>query len=100
MNFVGILIGIFTFFAIGLGFIWVIKVEYYLGARVWKVVAVLGVIISAASILISEPLLSAGVGILGGTVVWGAFELPEQEKRVAGGMFKQNPKRKSRAISP
>lgn len=98
MNFAGILIGVFTFFAIGFGFLWVIKVEYYLGAHVWKVVAVLGIAISALSALISEPVLSAGVGILGGTIVWGAFELPDQEKRVAGGMFKQNPKRKSRAI--
>jgi hypothetical protein len=93
MNFSGILIGFFTLVAIGFGFFWVIKLEYYFGARIWKGVAGVGVLVSAASAFIPNPVLSAVVGILGGTVVWGAFELPDQEKRVAAGMFKKNPKR-------
>ena len=97
MSFVGITIGVFTFFAIGFGFLWVIKLEYYLGARVWKAVALLGIVVTALSTLFDHPVLSAGAGILGGTIVWGAFELPEQERRVEKGMFKQNPKRKREA---
>jgi hypothetical protein len=93
MNFSGIIVGIFTFAAIGFGFLWVIKLEYHVGAHIWKGVAVMGVIVSLLSAFIAEPALSAGVGILGGTIVWGAFELPDQEKRVAAGMFKRNPKR-------
>ena len=33
MNTTGIFIGLFTVLAIGLGFVWVIKLEYYVGAQ-------------------------------------------------------------------
>ena len=94
MNFAGLTVGAFTLCAIGLGFLWVVKLEYHLGAHIWKSVAVLGLAVSLLSGLISAPVFSAGVGILGGTIVWGAFELPDQEKRVAAGMFRTNPKKR------
>ena len=96
MNFSGLLLALFTLFAIGIGFFWVIKLEYYVGAKVDKLVFALGCIVTALSLFVGPPMLSAIVGIVGGTVIWGATELKDQEKRVAAGMFKANPRRKAR----
>lgn len=96
MNLSGIYMGLFTFLAIGLGFLWVIKLEYYVGAHVAKLVGIVGVLVSGASLLVPSFYLSAVIGIVGGTIFWGATELPDQEKRVAAGMFKANPKRQAR----
>ncbi len=93
MNLTGLYLGLITFAAIGLGFLWVIKLEYSVGARAAKVVGALGIAVSMGSLFISSFFLSAVIGILGGTLFWGATELPDQEKRVAAGMFKRNPKR-------
>lgn len=102
MNFTGIFFGLFTAVAIGLGFVWVIKLEYYVGAHVAKAVAVFGVLVVVASLFMPGFVLSAVVGIIGGTIVWGATELPDQEERVAEGMFPANPRKrdKEKAISP
>lgn len=93
MNFTGILLAVFTFFAIGIGFVWVIKLEYHVGAHVARAVGILGVAMMLGSVLIPCFFGSALFGILGGTVLWGATELPDQEKRVAKGQFKRNPKK-------
>jgi hypothetical protein len=89
----GLLLGIFMLFAIGFGFFWVIKVEYVLGAQVWKAVFAAGVLICLVSLFIPSFLASALVGIFGGSVVWGATELPGQEERVRRGLFPSNPQR-------
>jgi hypothetical protein len=91
MNTTGILFGLFTFLAIGLGFLWVIKLEYYVGARAAWTVAAMGAALVLASLLVPGFLPSAIMGVLGGTLIWGATELPEQEKRVAKGLFPANP---------
>ena len=93
MNLAGVLLGLFTFFAIGIGFLWVIKLEYYVGAHVAKAVGALGIAVTVSSLFFSNFYASAILGILGGTIFWGATELPDQEKRVARGLFKKNPKR-------
>lgn len=93
INPVGLLLGVFMLFAIGAGFLWVIKVEYYLGARVWKGVLLIGLIVCLASLFIPSFLPSALLGILGGSIVWGATELPPQEERVKRGLFPQNPRK-------
>jgi hypothetical protein len=96
MNTTGILFGAFTFVAIGLGFVWVIKLEYHVGAHVAWVVAGLGITIVLGSLFVPSFLPSAIMGVLGGTLFWGATELPEQEKRVANGLFPANPHRQAR----
>lgn len=96
MNTTGIFLGLFTTVAIGLGFVWVIKLEYYVGAHVAKAVAALGVTIVVASLFIHDFTLSAIVGIIGATIVWGATELPDQEERVARGLFPANPRKRAR----
>jgi hypothetical protein len=85
--------GLFMLFAIGLGFVWVIKVEYYFGARVWPFVLAAGILITLASLFMPSFTSSALLGILGGSVVWGATELPGQAERVQRGLFLANPGR-------
>lgn len=87
------LLAIFMLFAIGFGFFWVIKLEYHLGASIWKAVLAVGLLICLASLLIQNFWGSALLGIFGGSVVWGATEFPDQEKRVQRGLFPANPKR-------
>ena len=93
MNPTGFYLGLFMLFSIGFGFLWVIKLEYYLGARVWKAVLGVGVLICLASLFTPSFALSAILGILGGSVVWGATELTAQEERVQRGLFPANPRR-------
>ncbi len=96
MNWVGIEFGLFSALAIGTGFIWVIRTEYLVGAYVWKWIALGGVIICIASLFMPNFMLSALVGITGGSITWGAMELPHQEERVDHGLFKAHPDRASR----
>jgi hypothetical protein len=94
INLNGVFLGFFMLFVIGIGFSWVIKLEYYVGAWVWKGVLALGVLICGASLFVPDFTTSALLGIFGGSVVWGALELPGQEVRVQRGLFPANPKRK------
>lgn len=93
MNPTGFYLGIFMLFSIGFGFFWVIKLEYYWGARVWKAVLVSGLLLCLASLFMPTFVISAILGILGGSVVWGATELPSQAERVRQGLFPSNPRR-------
>lgn len=93
MNLTGLYAGLFTLFAIGMGFLWVIKLEFYVGAHIWKGVLVLGVILCLASLWTPSFWDSALLGITGGAIIWGATELPDQEERVRRGIFPANPKR-------
>jgi hypothetical protein len=99
VNISGLYLGLFMLFSIGFGFFWVIKVEYYWGARLWKAVLSLGLLICLASLFVSSFAASALLGILGGSVVWGATELPAQEQRVRRGTFPANPRRRREARS-
>ncbi len=98
MNFTGLGLGLFMLFAIGFGFFWVIKIEYFLGAKVWKGVLVVGLLICLASLFTPSFSGSAILGIVGGSVIWGATELPGQEERVRRGLFPVNPKRAQRQV--
>jgi hypothetical protein len=93
LNWTGLALGLFMLAAIGGGFLWVIKVEFYLGARVWKAVLAAGLLLCLASLFLPSFSASALVGIFGGSVVWGATELPAQAERVRRGLFPANPKR-------
>ena len=92
----GILLGLYMLLVIALGFVWVIKLEYYFGARIWPAVLTLGILICLASLFMPNFTTSALLGIFGGSVVWGAMELPGQEERVQRGLFPSNPERKKR----
>jgi len=94
MNFTGLGLGLFMLFSIGFGFFWVIKLEYYLGAAIWKAVLVVGLVVCLLSLFMPTFSGSGLLGIFGGSIVWGATELPGQEERVQRGLFPANPRRK------
>lgn len=96
MNLAGLILGIFMLFCIGFGFFWVIKLEYFIGAGIWKQVLALGILICFLSLWMPNFYISALLGIFGGSVAWGATELPGQEERVQRGLFPANPKRLER----
>jgi hypothetical protein len=93
VNLTGLYLGLYMLAVIGAGFAWVIWLEYTAGAWVWKIVLATGLLICLISLFLPGFTLSALVGIFGGSVVWGATELPGQEERVRRGLFRANPKR-------
>ena len=93
MNWTGIILGLFSALAIGVGFMWVIRFEYLVGAHRWKWVLGLGLALCAASMFMPNFMLAAVLGITGGSIAWGAVELPHQEERVDHGLFRAHPDR-------
>ena len=91
MNFVGLYSGLFTLFAIGIGFLWVIKLEYYVGACSRRAVLVVGILTMAFSYFIADFMSAALVGIIGGSIIWGSTEMQDQEERAQNGQFPNNP---------
>jgi hypothetical protein len=93
VNWTGIALGLFSALVIGLGFVWVIRFEYWVGAYLWKWVLAGGLALCALSLFMPDFMLAAVLGILGGSIAWGAVELPHQEERVDHGLFKAHPRR-------
>lgn len=93
MNFVGITIGVISFFIIGVFHPIVIKCEYYFSDRVWPVFFVLGIASIIGSLFISNNIITASLGVLGCTFLWSIGELKEQKERVEKGWFPRNPNR-------
>lgn len=96
MNWTGIALGLFSALVIGLGFVWVIRFEYLVGAYRWRWVAAGGLLLVVASLFMPSFLGAALLGIVGGSIIWGAVELPHQEERVDHGLFKAHPDRAGR----
>lgn len=91
MNTFGLLIGILTLLIIGLGFPLVIRGERTFGYLVWPYMLGLGFLIIVASLFIQSNWLSAIIGVIGATFVWGSTELKEQAVRTELGWFPFNP---------
>ncbi len=94
MNWFGLELGFATWLIIGLGFVWVIRGEYYLGYLWWPYVAGLGVLLILASLLIPAVWGSALMGALGASILWGSTELRDQAVRAELGWYRFNPKPK------
>lgn len=90
MNTFGLIIGIATLFIIGLGFPLVIHGERRLGYLWWPYMMSVGIITIGFSLFVPDDWLSAVVGILGATFVWGSTELKEQAIRTEVGWFPFN----------
>lgn len=93
MHFTGIIIAVSTFLIIGLFHPIVIKAEYYFGVRVWWVFLLVGIVSVGAALFIDDDILSALVGVVGASALWGIGELFAQKKRVEKGWFPKNPNR-------
>jgi hypothetical protein len=91
MNWAGITLGLFSFGAIGFGFVWVIRMEYYLGYLWWPYPLLLGAALIGGSLFVGNAGWSALLGIAGASFVWGATELKEQAVRADLGWFRQKP---------
>jgi hypothetical protein len=98
VNPTGLYLGVYMLLVIGIGFVWVIQLEYHAGAGIWKFVLALGLAICLVSLFVPGFTASALVGIFGGSVVWGATELPGQADRVRRGVFPANPRRAARHL--
>lgn len=94
LHFIGIIIGVATFFVIGLFHPLVIKGEYYFGVGCWWAFALLGVITTVASLFVADVLWSTLLAVVGASSFWSIKELFDQRKRVEKGWFPKNPKRK------
>jgi branched-subunit amino acid transport protein len=94
MNFTGIVIGLVTFLVIGLFHPLVIKAEYYIGVKSWWLFLLLGLVASAASVLVDNLMLSIILGVVAFSSFWSIGEVFQQKKRVEKGWFPANPEKK------
>ncbi len=90
MNFFGLLLGIATLLIIGLGFPLVINGERVFGYLCWPYMMSVGLLFIVISIFININWISAIIGILGATFVWGSTELKEQAVRTELGWYPFN----------
>ena len=93
MSFLGFAFGLLTLFIIGLGFVWVIRGERYLGYLWWPYVMGSGVLLILVSLFVSGIWLSAVLGAFGASLVWGSTELKEQAIRAEVGWYPFNPRK-------
>lgn len=93
-NLQGLLIGLGTFFIIGLFHPLVIKGEYYFGVKCWLAFLAAGIGCTILSVYIKESTLSILLGVTAFSSFWSIFEVFAQRERVRKGWFPKNPKRK------
>lgn len=94
MNILGIIIGVITFFLIGLFHPIVIKAEYYFSKNIWPLFALVGIILLIVSVFIQNQILCIALAVVGICCLWSIKELFDQDKRVQRGIFPKNPNRK------
>lgn len=94
MNFTGVIIGLVTFFIIGLFHPIVIKAEYYFGVKCWWIFLLLGIISLVISFFVDNNIIAILLGVFSFSNFWSILELFEQKKRVEKGWFPKNPKKK------
>lgn len=91
LNFTGLLMAGITLFLIGIGFFWVIKLDYYFGACIKRIILLVGILLLGLSVFISHFFTAALIGLMAGTIIWGSTEMEDQEERSDTGMFPGNP---------
>ncbi len=93
VNLTGLAAALATFFGVWLGHVAVRKVEANAVCLRWPklVCIVLGLGLEAGAVLAGSAPVAAALGILGMTLLWDAFELQRQERRVKIGHAPANP---------
>ncbi len=84
MQFAGIIVGIYTFIMIGVLHFVVVKIEQVIGSHIWPWFVVLGLVFGVASVMASDVLSSALLGVSGFLFAWSGPELKKQRERVSG----------------
>lgn len=92
-NYYGFIIGVIMLVATGIGHIIVIKGEYFFGVKLWSLFLILGILSILLSFITNNNILSATLGIVGITFLWGIHELLKQRERVAKGWFPKRNKK-------
>ena len=100
MNYFGLIVGFATLIIIGVGFVWVIYGERYLGHLWWVYVLGLGFLLVCASLYFQNDWISACVGILGASFIWGSDELKTQALRAKLGWFPYRAKKINPPLRP
>lgn len=103
LNLTGLCAAANTLVFIGIGFFWVIKLDYFFGACVKRIILFVGLALLLTSFFIPHFTYAAIVGLLAGTIIWGSTEMEDQEERSESGVFPDNPnkycnKKKSQGI--
>lgn len=93
MNTFGLWMGITALFIIGMGFIWVIRGERYLGYLWWPYVLIAGGTCVIGALFISNDWASGLLGAAGASLIWGGTELKEQAVRGELGWYPYNGKK-------
>ena len=91
MNWFGFILSVVTLFLIGSGFVWVIYGERFLGSLWWPYFMGLGFLLIICSVAVESTWISAFVGALGASFIWGSTELKSQETRVRLGWYPSHP---------
>jgi len=87
MNYLGVVIAVFSFAIIGLFHPIVIKAEYHFGTGIWPLFLVIGLVCLGISLFITNILVSAMLGVFGCSSLYTILELFQQKKRVEKGWF-------------
>ena len=93
LNWIGLVAALATFMGVWIGHVTVRKIEY-VSSTVWlpSIVALfLGLSLELGALLSENIYISAGLGILGITVLWDALEFWRQHHRVEKGHAPANP---------
>ncbi|MDR1902681.1 MAG: DUF4491 family protein [Treponema sp.] len=93
MCFDGLITGVIVFVVIGVFHPITIKCEYYFSENIWPVFLAAGFVTAGLSCIVSQPIISASLAVLGCTFFWSIIELKHQTKRVEKGWFPKNPQR-------
>ncbi|MDR0845031.1 MAG: DUF4491 family protein [Tannerella sp.] len=93
-NLIGVIIGLSTFFIIGIFHPLVIYGEYYFGVKCWWAFLLVGIAGVIAALMIQHILLSPLCAVTGFSSLWGIGELFSQRKRVEKGWFPKREKKK------
>ncbi len=92
LQFAGPILALVTFLTVWWGHVLVRITHYYLGTRPAPVFIGLGLLTLLASTQVGLNVVSAGLGIVGITLIWDSFELHRQEARVRLGHAPLNPR--------
>ena len=93
MNFIGVVAALTAFFSIWLGHVAVRKIEF-ISPTIWfpsTVFAASGLTLEIFSLFSIDHSLATVFGIIGITLLWDAFELTRQQKRIIKGHAPANP---------
>lgn len=88
----GVILAVVTFSTIGLGHVFVRRINYRFGVKPAPPVFLAGMVLLYLSLFVGD-LFSAVLGISGMSVIWDGLELYRQENRIRHGFAPENPKR-------